>query len=111
MWKDEKFGLANKALLELMPETGTFDPGNQRTFLEQYTCWTKDSRRKLSMGEFPIVQICRTRRRVDRRRTRMRHPQTGCEIVYEISGESVVDDDTGEFLGGIVVFKDVTEYT
>ncbi|KAJ4394958.1 hypothetical protein N0V91_011155 [Didymella pomorum] len=63
------------------------------------------------MDEFPIVQICRTQQRVDKRRTGMYHPQTQSQIVYEISGESISDDKTGEFLGGIVVFKDVTEYT
>jgi hypothetical protein len=41
----------------------------------------------------------------------MYHPQTQSQIVYEISGESIFDDKTGESLGGIVVFKDVTEYT
>jgi hypothetical protein len=41
----------------------------------------------------------------------MYHPQTQSQIVYEISGESIFDDKTGESLGGIVVFKDVTEHT
>lgn len=111
MWKDEKFGLANKALLELMPSNGRYDTGDQRSFLEQYTCWTEDFQRQVSVDEFPIVQICRTQQRVDKRRTGMYHPQTQSQIVYEISGEPIFDDKTDEFLGGIVVFKDVTEYT
>jgi hypothetical protein len=111
MWKDEKFGLANKALLELMPSNGRYDTGNQRSFLEQYTCWTEDFQRQVSVDEFPIVQICRTQQRIDKRRTGMYHPRTQSQIVYEISGEPIFDDKTGEFLGGMVVFKDVAGYT
>ena len=32
-------------------------------------------------------------------------------MVYEINGEPVFHEETGDFLGGIVIFKDVTEYT
>jgi PAS domain S-box-containing protein len=111
MWKDESFGIPNNALLDLLPKNKIFDPNSQRAFLEQYTCWTEDFQRELVVDEFPIVQICRTQQRVSKRRTGMRHPQTGNQIVYEISGEPVIDDETGEFLGGIVIFTDVTEYT
>jgi PAS domain-containing protein len=111
MWKDESFGIPNNALLDLLPKNKIYDPSSQRAFLEQYTCWTEDFQREIVVDEFPIVQICRTQQRVSKRRTGMRHPQTGNQIVYEISGEPVIDGETGEFLGGIVTFTDVTEYT
>jgi hypothetical protein len=49
-----------KALLELMPSNGRYDTGNQRSFLEQYTCWTEDFQRQVSVDEFPTAQICRS---------------------------------------------------
>jgi PAS domain S-box-containing protein len=111
MWKDEKFGLANKALLGLIPKNGKCETGDQRSFLAQYDCWDEDFQHKWSVDEFPVIQICRTQQRVETRRTGMYHPHSGCQVVYEISGEPVFDDRTGEFLGGMVVLKDVTEYT
>lgn len=30
---------------------------------------------------------------------------------FEVSGEGIYDEQTGEFMGGMVALKDVTEYT
>lgn len=111
MWKDESFGIPNKALLRLMPKEGTYAAGDQRDFLSQYTIWTEDFQRELAVDEFPIVELCRTRQRVAGRRIGMRQPVTNTRLVFEVIGEPVVHEETGEFLGGIVLFKDVTEYT
>jgi PAS domain S-box-containing protein len=111
MWKDEGFGIPNKALLRLMAKDGTYAPGDQRAFLSQFTCWTEDFQRELRLDEFPIIEVCRTRKRLEKRRLGMRQPITGTRLVYEVTGEPVVDEETGEFLGGIVVFKDISEYT
>jgi PAS domain S-box-containing protein len=111
MWKDETFGIPNKALLRLLPKDASYVPGDQRDFLAQFSCWTEDFQRLLNLDEFPIIEVCRTRERVEKRRIGMRHPQTGTRITYEINGEPVFHEETGDFLGGIVIFKDVTEYT
>lgn len=111
MWKDESFGIPNKALLRLLPEDGTYNSADQREFLAQFTLWTDDFKRELPLDEFPIMELCKTRKRFDGRRIGMRSPATGDRIVYDVTGEPVVHDVTGEFLGGIVVFKDVTDYT
>ncbi|KAF2030019.1 hypothetical protein EK21DRAFT_66550 [Setomelanomma holmii] len=111
MWKDEGFGIPNKALLRLMPKDGTYAPGDQRAFLSQFTVWTEDFQRELPLDDFPIMELCRTRQRLEKRRVGMRHPKTGTRIVFEVNGEPILHEDTGEFLGGMVVFKDITEYT
>jgi PAS domain S-box-containing protein len=111
MWKDEKFGIPNKALLRLLSKDAAYAPGDQRNFLSQFPVWTEDFQRLLSLDEFPIIEVCRTRQRVEKKRVGMRNPQTGTRIIYEISGEPVFIEETGDFLGGIVVFKDITEYT
>lgn len=111
MWKDESFGIPNKALLRLLPKDRTYAPGDQRDFLTQFVVWTEDFQRELSLEEFPIIEICRTRQRVEKARLGMRQPVTGNRIVFEVNGEPVFHEESGEFLGGIVVFKDITEYT
>ncbi|KAJ4355293.1 hypothetical protein N0V95_003048 [Ascochyta clinopodiicola] len=111
MWKDEGFGIPNNALLRLLPKDANYTPGDQRAFLALFEVWTEDFQRLLDIDEFPIVQVCRTEKRLEKLRLGMRQPGTGRGIVFEVNGEPVVHPETGEFLGGIVVFKDVTEYT
>src|SRR5690349_7303645 len=111
MWKDESFGIPNKALLRLLPKEGISTAGDQRAFLAQFTVWTEDFQRELMLDEFPIIELCRTRVRLEKRRLGMRHPGTRTQLVFEVNGEPIVHEESGEFLGGIVVFKDVTEYT
>ncbi|KAF2831375.1 putative histidine kinase HHK6p [Ophiobolus disseminans] len=111
MWKDEGFGIPNKALLRLMPKDGTYAPGDQRSFLSQFRIWTEDFQRELKMDEFPIMELCRTRQRLEKKRIGMRQPVTGIRLIFEVQGEPVLHEETNEFLGGIVIFKDITEYT
>lgn len=111
LWKDEGFGIPNKALLRLLPKESSYIPGDQRAFLALFTVWTEDFQRELSIDEFPIMEVCRTRQRIEKRRIGMRQPVTGTRIVFEVTGEPVLHEETGEFLGGIVLFKDITEYT
>jgi hypothetical protein len=72
MWKDESFGLPNRALLGLMPKGTTYTSGDQRAFLGQFLVYTEDFSRRLAVDEFPIVEICRTQKRIDMRRVGVR---------------------------------------
>ena len=110
MWKDQSFGIPNKALLRLLPKESSYRPGDQKDFLSQFNLYTPDFSRELSLDEFPIMEICRTRERLERR-VGMRHPLTGIQTVFEVNGEAVFHEETEEFLGGIIVLKDITEYT
>ncbi|KAF2088254.1 putative histidine kinase group protein-like protein, partial [Saccharata proteae CBS 121410] len=111
MWKDESFGMPNKALLDFFPEDGDYNPSDQREFLSQFIVYTEDFKRPLEVEEFPVVQVVRSRGPIRDRRCGMVSAKTGQRVVFEVVGEPVTDDRTGEFLGAIVVFKDVTEYT
>jgi PAS domain S-box-containing protein len=111
IWKDEGFGIPNQALLRLLPKDATYAPGDQRAFLALFKVWTEDFQQPLEVDEFPIMKVCRTQQRVEKTRLGMRQPGTGRGIVFEVTGEPVLHPETGDFLGGIVVFKDVTEYT
>jgi PAS domain S-box-containing protein len=111
MWKDEGFGIPNKSLMRLLPKDAVYTPGDQRAFLSQFTVWTEDFQRELVLDEFPIIELCRTRKRLEKRRVGMRQPVTGSRLIFEINSEPILHEETGEFLGGIVVFKDITEFT
>lgn len=110
MWQDEGFGIPNKAMLRLLPEEAVYNPSDQRAFLSQFSLWTEDFARKLGVDELPIMELCHSQKPFDNRRIAMRHPNTGAAIAFEVAGEPILHDVTGEFLGGIVIFKDVTQY-
>lgn len=110
MWQDEGFGIPNKAMLTLLPEEAVYNPSDQRGFLGQFSLWTEDFARKLDVDELPIMEICRSQQPLVSRRVLMRHPDTGAPMSFEVTGEPILHEVTGEFLGGIVIFKDVTQY-
>ncbi|TKA67636.1 hypothetical protein B0A49_07737 [Cryomyces minteri] len=111
MWKDESFGMPNKAIMELLTEDRDCDIADQRAFLSQFRVWSEDFKTEYTVEDFPIVELCRNRKRFDGRRVGMLNPKTGTRLVFDVDGEPVLDDKTGEFLGGLVIFKDVTQYT
>lgn len=111
MWKDESFGIPNKALLRLLPKDSVYNSGDQRAFLAQFSVWTEDFQNVVPVDEFPIVEICRTQKPIEQFRIGMRQPVTNQRMVYEINGEPIFHEETGDFLGGIVIFNDITEYT
>lgn len=111
MWKDGSFGIPNRALQRLLPDDADFAPGDQFEYLSQFTVYSEDFSRPLEVEEFPIMEVLRHKKRVNGRRLGMRDPHTDSALIFEISGEPIYDDMSKEFLGGIVIFKDVTEYT
>lgn len=72
--------------------------------------FAEDFSRSLDLEELPIMRLIRAEKRLKRSRIGLRDPKTAKPKVYEISGEPVVDNNSGEFLGGVVIMKDVTEY-
>ncbi|KAH7123854.1 putative histidine kinase HHK6p [Dendryphion nanum] len=111
MWKDESFGIPNKSMLRLLPKDGEYTSGDQRAFLKQFSLYTEDYKRKLTLDELPIIELCRTRQAFASRRIGMRHPLTDARIIFDVVGEPILHEASGDFLGGIVIFRDVTEYT
>ncbi|KAK5018675.1 hypothetical protein LTR60_001402, partial [Cryomyces antarcticus] len=111
MWKDESFGMPNKAIMELLTEDRDCDIADQRAFLSQFRVWSEDFKTEYTVEDFPIVELCRNQKRFDGRRVGMINPKTGTRLVFDVDGEPVLDAKTGEFLGGLVIFKDVTQYT
>lgn len=110
MWQDESFGIPNRAMLKLLPEDVVYNPFDPRTWLREFSLWTEDFSRKLDVDELPIMELCRSQQSFDARRIAMQDPSTGAPRAFEVMGEPIIHDVTGEFLGGIVIFKDVTQY-
>ncbi|THY75273.1 hypothetical protein D6C87_00535 [Aureobasidium pullulans] len=113
MWKDESFGIPNKAAVRMVypdSDEGVTGVRDQRDFLSSYILWKEDFSELLPMSEFPIMHLMTTQKRFTNRRLGMHHPKTGAKIIYDVDGETITDSKTGEFLGGLVIFHNVTEY-
>ncbi|KAI5203811.1 hypothetical protein E4T38_05036 [Aureobasidium subglaciale] len=113
MWKDESFGIPNKAAVRMVypdDEEGVTGVRDQRDFLSKYVLWKEDFSELLPMSEFPIMHLMTTEKRFSNRRVGMHHPRSGDKIIYDVDGETITDSKTGEFLGGLVIFHNVTEY-
>lgn len=113
MWKDESFGVPNKAAIKLLYpwiEDGQHDSSEQaRDFLARYTLYRDDFSEEIPMEEFPIYRLMRLQQRFEGYRVGMYSVKDGSQMVFDTSGEPL-KDDKGEFLGGVVLFHDVTDY-
>ena len=113
MWKDETFGLPNKAAIKLIYpwiEDGAYDSSEQaRDFLANFVLYTEDFTSKLAMDDFPILRVMREKKAFEGYRVGMYSAKDGTRLLFDAAGEPILDDK-GEFLGGLVIFQDVTDY-
>ncbi|KAK1829854.1 putative signal transduction histidine-protein kinase [Podospora conica] len=111
MWKDGSVTFPNRAARSLFnvdanPESAVdgFD------LLRAWRVWSDDFSRELDVSEFPISVLIETQTPFSGRRIGM-CDHYGNRVVFEIEGEAVRDDKTGEFLAGVVTGRDVTKVT
>lgn len=113
MWKDESFGIPNKAAVKLIYpwiQDGNFETDEQaRDFLSRYILYHGDFSSELPFEEYPILKLMKDRKRFEGYRVGMYSVKDGNQILFDVTGEPLVDGK-GEFIGGIVLFNDVTEY-
>jgi len=110
MWKDDTVGIANEPMLKLAHNPNAGEKLNQRDFLRYYHLFTEDFSRQLELDEYPIMKLCRDEKPFKNSIVGMPDPKTGAPRLFDVLGEPIIDEVTGAFLGGIVIFKDVSEY-
>ena len=109
MWEDESLAIPNKAAAKLMYTKA--DPASNEAYdiMSRFRIFTEDFERELDPEEYPIVRLCRTKKPFSKWKIGVL-TASGSQKIYEVSGEGIHDERTGEFLAGIVALKDVTEY-
>ncbi|KAH0829440.1 ethylene receptor [Fonsecaea pedrosoi] len=111
MWKDESVVLPNLAARKLMAvET---DPTSDESydFMSRFRPWTADFSRELQEEANPVLALCRTQQPFTNWQIGLVNEKTGKRSNFDVSGHPVYDEKSGEFLAGLIAFKDVTEYT
>ncbi|KAK0907083.1 hypothetical protein LTR91_006856 [Friedmanniomyces endolithicus] len=113
MWQDGTFGIPNTAAIQLVwpwMEAGQFDSSEQaQDFLARYILYNPDFSGKIPFEDFPIVKLMREQVRFEGYRIGMYSAKDGSRQLYDVVGEPLLDGK-GEFLGGLVLFHDVTVF-
>ncbi|KAK3114030.1 hypothetical protein LTR53_008069 [Teratosphaeriaceae sp. CCFEE 6253] len=113
MWKDESFGLPNTAAIKLIypwMDSSQFDSSEQaRDFLAGYVLYRPDFSEKIPLADFPIMRLMREQTAFTAYRIGLYSAKDGSRTLFDVAGEPLLDDK-GEFLGGLVLFHDVTVF-
>lgn len=110
MWRDQSFGVPNKAAIQLIyPYADDVLDTNEtaRDFLSRYVLYGEDFGEPIPLDDIPILRLMREQKRFEGYRVGMYSAKDGSRMLFDVAGEPMLDDK-GEFLGGLVVFNDVT---
>lgn len=110
MWKDGSVNFPNKAARLLLPEDADLDAVDGFDLLKHWRMWTEDFSRELDVSEHPLSTLLRTESPFAGIRVGM-IDREGNKIVYDVLGEAIRDNTTGEFLAGVITGRDVTTMT
>lgn len=112
MWRDQSFGVPNKAAIQLIYPyaEGLLDTSESaRDFLSRYILYREDFVETIPLDDIPILRLMREQKGFNSYRVGMYSAKDGSRMLYDVRGEPMLDDN-GEFLGGLVVFHDVTGF-
>lgn len=111
MWKDGSVTFPNRAARELFNRNADLDrPADGFDLLPAWTVWTEDFSRQLDPTEYPISVLLRTETPFTGVRIGMLDGE-GNKLVFDAEGAAITDDNSGEFLAGVVTCRDVTKLT
>ncbi|POS76317.1 hsp90-like protein [Diaporthe helianthi] len=109
MWKDGTVAFPNAAARRLMEKDATLDkPSDGLDVLSNWKLYTDDFSRELEPSEFPMGILLRTQTPFSDMRIGV-VDRDGNRIRYNVLAEAIRDDETGEFLAGVITCRDVTE--
>ncbi|KAL1879246.1 hypothetical protein Daus18300_001825 [Diaporthe australafricana] len=109
MWKDGTVAFPNAAARRLMERDATLDkPIDGLDVLNNWTIYTDDFSKTVEPSEFPMGVLLRTQKPFSDMRIGI-IDRDGNKIRYSVLGEAIRDDETGEFLAGVITCRDVTK--
>lgn len=109
MWKDCTIAYPNAACRRLMSKDASTDSSSDGfDILKNWVCYTEDFSRVLDYDEYPISVLLRTQQPYSGMRVGI-IDQEDKRIVLDILAETIRDEETGEFLAGVVTCRDVTK--
>lgn len=111
MWKDGSVTFPNSAARKLFEKDAPLDTSvNGFDLLQYWHLYTEDFSRRLDVTEYPISTLLKTETPFSGIRIGM-YDEAGKKLVFDMLGEAIRDDSTGDFLAGVVTGRDVTVMT
>ncbi|RDA95531.1 hypothetical protein CP533_5431 [Ophiocordyceps camponoti-saundersi (nom. inval.)] len=111
MWKDGSVAFPNKAARLMLSASADLDAVvDGFDLLANWPLWTEDFSRCLDVCEYPMSILLRTETPFASMRVGA-FDREGKKMVHDVLGEAIRDDTTGEFLAGVVTWRDVTDMT
>lgn len=108
MWKDCTIAYPNAACRKLMTNNAVLDSSSDGLdLLANFIVYTEDFSRTLEPHEYPIAVLLSTQQPFSGMRVGV-IDQDGKSRVLDILAEAIRDEDTDEFLAGVVTCRDVT---
>ncbi|KAI1614406.1 hpt sensor hybrid histidine kinase [Exophiala viscosa] len=111
MWKDESVVFPNLAARRLLAVDSDPTSDESYDFLSRFKPWTADFSHELVDDDNPIIALCRTQEAFTSWQIGLINEKSGKKSTFDVSGHPVFDEKSGEFLAGMIAFKDVTSYT
>ncbi|MCJ1306589.1 hypothetical protein MMC25_000232 [Agyrium rufum] len=109
-WKDGSLSIANKAMEDLMRSPSPDMTRDPEDMLGRFELWSEDFSTLIDREDYPIEKL------LEKEESNMFWKfglitHEGRKVVFDAHGTALRDEETGEFLAGIITLKDVTEYT
>ncbi|TVY43914.1 Two-component system protein A [Lachnellula occidentalis] len=112
MWKDESLTIPNKAARRLFhPQADLQNIKDGFDLVSKWHIWDETFTTRLDPSEYPISVLVRTQTPFSSRKFGLVDPEDGRKLIFDALGEALRDEETGEFLAGIVTCRDITELT
>ena len=111
IWRDESAAFPNQPARRLLAVEANATSQDSYDFMSRFKPYTTDFERELEDSENPMLSLCRKQETFSNWKIGLIEPKTGKKRTFDVNGKPVFDDKSGEFLVGLVAFKDVTEYT
>ncbi|KAH8836831.1 hypothetical protein MCOR27_009443 [Pyricularia oryzae] len=106
MWKDGSASFPNKAA-RAMFRTDQSDASEGDALLRRWDVYDEDFTQALEPQDYPISILLRTETPFTGIRIGMYNPD-GQKVVFDVLGEAIKDEQTGEFLAGVIYCRDVS---
>ncbi|KAF5627202.1 hypothetical protein F25303_10911 [Fusarium sp. NRRL 25303] len=111
MWKDGSVTFPNTAARKLFEKEAPLDTSlNGFDLMRYWHIYTEDFSERFAVEDMPICKLLKTEKPFSGFRVGM-YDENRNKRIYDVLGEAIRDDSTGEFLAGVVTGRDVTVMT
>ena len=110
MWKDGSAPVLNGAARQLFKDANGAEILDGHDLLDKWEVWDDNFTRKYEPSEVPMSVLLREQKPFSGNRIGVVVRGSGAKVVYDLLGETIRDEETGEFIAGVITCRDVTHF-